>query len=96
LTTDAQTLYVTDSALSDVIPVLVQTREIEMPTNQWQWPRVGQSPTSCLLTPGGDMLLVADTASSDLAVIRTNIPLPVLVTLIPVGTAPRDLAVKMF
>jgi hypothetical protein len=42
------------------------------------------------------MLLVADSASSDIAVIRTNIPTPVLVTLIPVGTAPRDIAVKTF
>ncbi|HKQ87464.1 MAG TPA: hypothetical protein VJS43_11940, partial [Candidatus Acidoferrales bacterium] len=91
-----QTLYVTDSASNDVVPVLVQTREVQTPTNQWQWPHVGTTPVSCVLTPGGDMLLVADSGSSDVAVIRTNIPTPVLITLIPVGAAPRDIAVKMF
>lgn len=42
------------------------------------------------------MLLVVDSESSDLAVIRTNIPNPVLVTLIPVGTAPGKIAVKIY
>ncbi len=74
----------------------MQTREVQTPTNQWQWPRTGTMPVSCVLTPDGAMLLVADNGSSDVAVIRTNIPAPVLITLIPVGTAPRDIAVKMF
>jgi len=42
------------------------------------------------------MLVVADSGSGDIAVIRTNVDQPKLVTLIPVGAAPRDLAVKMF
>jgi YVTN family beta-propeller protein len=96
LTSDAQTLYVTDAAADDVVPVLVQTREVQTPTNQWQWPRTGATPVSSVLTPGGEMLLVADSGSNDVAVIRTNIPTPVLITLIPVGTNPRDIAVKMF
>jgi YVTN family beta-propeller protein len=40
------------------------------------------------------MLLVVDTASNDLAVIRVKTSS--LITLIPVGSHPRDLAIKMF
>jgi YVTN family beta-propeller protein len=47
-----------------------------------------------LLTPGGDMLLVVDATSGDLAVIRAKTGS--LITLIPIGSHPRDLAVKLF
>ena len=40
------------------------------------------------------MLLVADAASNDLAVIRTETG--GLITLIPVGPKPRDIAIKVF
>jgi YVTN family beta-propeller protein len=55
---------------------------------------VGQAPRTCVLTPGGDILLAVDTASNDLAVIRAKTGS--LITLIPVGSAPRDLAVDLF
>jgi len=65
---------------------------------------VGQAPATCHLSPGGDVLLVVDTASNDLAVIRTKTaqtsavlgPPQSPMTLIPVGARPRDLAVKIF
>jgi hypothetical protein len=57
------------------------------------------------LTPGGDILLVVDTSSNDLAVVRTKTiatgqpglspPRPPT-ALIPVGAQPRDLAIKVF
>jgi YVTN family beta-propeller protein len=46
------------------------------------------------LTPGDDMLLVVDSQSNDLAVVRTATS--GLITLIPVGQRPRDIAIKMF
>jgi hypothetical protein len=42
------------------------------------------------------MLLVVDTQSDDLAVIRANAPTPSLITLVSTGARPRDLAIKMF
>jgi YVTN family beta-propeller protein len=47
-----------------------------------------------LLTPGSDLLLVVDTQSNDLAVVRRDTG--GLITLIPVGQRPRDIAVKEF
>jgi YVTN family beta-propeller protein len=55
---------------------------------------VGSAPRTSRLTPGGDILLVVDTASNDLAVIRPKTAN--LITLIPVGSKPRDLAIKVF
>ena len=92
-------LYVSDSAAGHVVPVAVETRQVGRPI------QVGQSPATSHLTPGGDILLVVDTASNDLAVIRTKTavdgqlglapPRPPT-ALIPVGSQPRDLAIKVF
>jgi len=74
----------------------VQTRQLEKGTNGRDnlAISVGQNPITCLLSPGGDVLLVADAASNDLAAIRVRTSS--LMTLIPVGSRPRDLAVKSF
>jgi DNA-binding beta-propeller fold protein YncE len=90
LTGDAATLYVSDSGAGHIVPVAIGARQVQRPIT------VGQDPHTSLLTPGGDILLVVDSASNELAVIRTNTPTPRLITLIPVGQRPRDLAVKIF
>ena len=101
LSEDTQTLWVTDSAAEHVVRVAIQSRQIIPPGPI----AVGQSPRTCALSPGGEMLLVVDTGSNDLAVIRTN-TLPAAsavlsppqspITLIAVGPRPRDLALKTF
>jgi YVTN family beta-propeller protein len=88
LTPDAQTLYVSDSAAGHIVPVAIAVRQAQRPIT------VGQDPRTSRLTPGGDILLVVDAASNDLAVIRAKTSS--LITLIPVGTKPRDLAIKVF
>lgn len=88
LTADAQTLYVSDTAAGHVIPITIEQRRAASPIT------VGQAPGTCQISPGGDILLVADAASNDVAVIRTQTSS--LVTLIPVGSAPRDIAIKEF
>ena len=88
MTSDGQLLYVSDSAAGHVVPVAIGLRQSAPPIS------VGQDPGMCLLTPGGDMLLVVDAASNDLAVLRAKTG--GLITLIPVGMRPRDVAVKVF
>jgi DNA-binding beta-propeller fold protein YncE len=88
LSTDSQTLYISDSATGHVVPVAIAGRQTAPAI------LVGQAPLTCRLTPGDDILLVVDTASSDLAVIRAKTFS--LITLIPVGSRPRDLAIKYF
>ena len=88
VTADGQLLYVSDSAAAHVVPVAIGVRQSAPPIS------VGQDPGTCLLTPGGDMLLVVDSASNDLAVLRAKTG--GLITLIPVGPRPRDIAVKIF
>jgi YVTN family beta-propeller protein len=88
LEADSGMLYVSDSAAGHVIPISIDARQIGRPIT------VGQAPRTCSLTPGGDILLAVDTASNDLAVIRVKTSS--LITLIPVGSHPRDLAIKMF
>jgi YVTN family beta-propeller protein len=96
---DTGMLYVSDSAGGDVVPIAVDSRQVARPIP------VGQSPGTLRLTPGGDALLVVDSVSNDLAVIRTRTAQPAgnalsppqsPITLIPVGPQPRDLAVEIF
>jgi YVTN family beta-propeller protein len=91
-------LYVSDSQASHIVPIAIDARQVAPPIS------VGQGPGASLITPGGDMLLVVDQISDDLAVVRSlatfssgvSSPPGGLITLIPVGRHPRDLAVKMF
>ncbi|MGC2333741.1 MAG: hypothetical protein WA581_19990, partial [Candidatus Acidiferrales bacterium] len=77
-------------AAGRIVPVAIGVRQAGKSIS------VGQGPQTCELTPGGDMLLVVDTQSDDLGVIRANEPTPSLVTLVSTGSHPRDLAVKLF
>jgi YVTN family beta-propeller protein len=84
-------LFVSDSAGGRVVPVQIATRQVQRPIP------VGEGPDAAQITPGGEMLLVVNTQSNDVSVIRTRAnPTPSLITLIPVGRRPRDLAVKFF
>jgi len=88
LAPDDSLLFVSDSAAGHVVPVAIDQRRVARPIT------VGQQPGPLTFTPGGDMLLVVDTQSNDLAVVRTATG--GLITLIPVGAHPRDIALKEF
>lgn len=88
LTSDDAKLYLSDSAAGHIMPIDVRLRRagLSIPA--------GQRPGVCRLTPGEDLLLVVNEGSNDLAVIRTRPGN--LITLVPVGSRPTDLAVKVF
>jgi YVTN family beta-propeller protein len=90
LTADDETLYVTDAAAGRVTPVRIRFRRALRPVS------VGRLPGVCRLSPAPreELLLVVNESSGDLAVIRTHTHS--LVTMIPVGQQPRDLAIKVF
>jgi len=81
-------LYLSDSGANQITPIRVAFRRTERPIP------TGQQPGVSRLTPGEDLLLVVNGESNDLAVIRTRTRS--LITLVPVGRSPRDLAVKVF
>ncbi len=59
--------------------------------------RTGAHPDALAFSADEHLLLVADSSSADVAVIRTNSPGgPTLFTLLPAGPQPRDIAIKAF
>jgi DNA-binding beta-propeller fold protein YncE len=88
LTADASTLYVSDPAAGHVVPVAINIRQVAHPIS------VGQDPHTGQMTPGDDILVVVDTASDELAIVRAKTS--GLITLIPTGAQPHDLAIKVF
>jgi YVTN family beta-propeller protein len=96
LSEDATLLYVSDTAAGRVTPVDVYNRRIVRDPNPGKVFPVpaGDSPAALRFDPAESLLLVVSQGSGDLAVIRvrTND----LVTMIPVGDHPQDLAVKLF
>ena len=93
LTEDASEMYVADHSAGHVFPVDIINRRVGRPIN------VGASPGAMrfdLSEPDSKprMLLVADEASGDLAVLRLRTDS--LITLIPAGNSPERLAVKLF
>ncbi len=88
LTADGKLLYVSDRDGGRVIPIDIDLRRPLQPI------AVGQRPGVARFTPAEELLLVINEASNDLAVIRTRTQS--LITLIPVGDRPRDLAIKVF
>jgi DNA-binding beta-propeller fold protein YncE len=85
---DASLVYVTDAVANGVTPIEMATRHLlpQIPT--------GRDPGPCALDPNGDLLLVADEDSADLAVIRVRTQS--LITMIAVGMRPSSLAIKLF
>jgi len=58
----------------------------------------GQSPGALVFSPGEkpSLLLVANQGSGDISVIRVRSDGQSLLTMIPVGDRPQDIAVKLF
>jgi len=93
LSNDAGRMYVADRAAGRVTPVDILNRRIARPIS------VGSSPSAMRFAPSDPdtkpaMVLVADEASADLAVIRTRTDS--LITLIPIGAQPQRIALRTF
>jgi YVTN family beta-propeller protein len=91
LTAGGDQLFLSDSAAGRVIPMSIATR--------FEGARisVGRNPGASRLDPSGELLMVANRDSNDLAVIavRTSTT-PGLLTLVPVGQQPSGVAVLLF
>jgi DNA-binding beta-propeller fold protein YncE len=91
---DTGQLYVSDAASGSVTAVDINSRRLVRPAVP-----AGQSPGALRFDPGekARLLLVVSQASGDLSVIRIASDRPSgLLTMIPVGDQPRELAVKLF
>jgi len=94
---DANLLYVTDAAAGRVTAVDIYNRRVvRKATGSELLISVGRSPSAVRFDPAENLLLVVNRESDDLAVIRARLDNQSLLTLIPVGDHPRDLAVKLF
>ena len=96
LSSDASLLYVSDTAAGRIIPVDIANRRIiREPGKGFPIP-AGDAPTALRFDPESPetLLLAVSQGSGDLAVIRVRTNF--LVTMIPVGEHPQDLAVKLF
>jgi DNA-binding beta-propeller fold protein YncE len=93
-------LYVSDEAAARLVPFSIDRHQLlKRIDGEVDSVSVGQQPGNSIASPNGDMMLVADQASNDVAIIRIlpdGPPFSRLITLIPVGQRPRDIAVKMF
>jgi DNA-binding beta-propeller fold protein YncE len=97
LSADANLLYVTDAAAGRVTAVDINNRRVvRKATGSELLISVGQFPSAVRFDPAENLLLVVNQESDDLAVIRARLDNQSLLTLIPVGDHPRDLAVKLF
>ena len=93
ITEDAGEMYVADRAAGRVMPLDIVNRRVSRPIN------VGALPGAMRfdpVEPGARpaMLLVVNEGSGDLAVLRTRTDS--LLTMIPVGSHPQRIAVKLF
>jgi len=88
-------LFVSDAAAGRVMPVDIIDRRVGRPIE------AGPSPGAMRFDandPGekASLLLVVSQGSSDLSVIRIRSNAHMLLTMIPLGDVPRELAVKLF
>src|SRR5262249_5465022 len=98
LSADASTLYVSDTAAGHVVPIDIANRRVirtpgtakEFPIQAGQWPGALRFD----FDPEEKLLVVVNQGSGDIAVIRTQTNS--LLTMIPVGDRPQELAVKLF
>jgi DNA-binding beta-propeller fold protein YncE len=93
LLADTGELYVSDSAAGSITPVDVTYRRVNRPIP------AGQNPGALRFDPGDKarLLLVVSQSSGDLSVIRISADRAGgLLTMIPVGDQPKELAVKLF
>ncbi len=94
LSADASLLYVSDTAAGRVTPVDIFNRRIVREPGKGFPVPAGDAPAALRFDPEENLLLVVSQGSGDLAVIRVRTNF--LVTMIPVGEHPQDLAVKLF
>ena len=96
LSGDGSLLYVADTEAGRVIPVdIANRRVIRDPGTGREFPiPAGQSPGVMRFDPDENLLLVANQGSGDIAVIRVRTRS--LLTMIPVGDRPQDVAIKLF
>ena len=93
LLADTGELFVSDAASGNVTPVDVNYRRVSRPIP------AGQVPGALRFDPGDKarLLLVVSQGSGDLCIIRVASDRAIgLLTMIPVGEQPRELAVKLF
>jgi YVTN family beta-propeller protein len=88
LTGDSQLLYVSDSGGGRVTPIQIQTRQAGISL------QAGEGAGAARFTPGEEMLVVVNHNSNDVSILRTRTGS--LITLVPVGRAPRDLTIREF
>jgi YVTN family beta-propeller protein len=100
LSNDAGRMYVSDTAAGRVTPVDILNRRIIREALSEKHPEkgfpipAGDSPVALRFDPAENLLLVVSQGSGDLAVIRVRTNF--LLTMIPVGEHPQELAVKLF
>jgi YVTN family beta-propeller protein len=94
LSADASLLYVSDTAAGRVTPVDIFNRRIVRDPGKGFPIPAGDAPGALRFDPAENLLLVVSEGSGDLAVIRVRTNF--LLTMIPLGSHPQDLAVKLF
>lgn len=93
ISSDGAMLYIADAAAGHILALETAYRSLQ---NADAPVIVGSRPGPSELVPGGDLLVTVDEGSNDLAVVRIRNNVLTLVTLVPVGPAPSDLAIKLF
>ena len=93
MSSDGTMLYVSDSDAGHMLAAQTTYRTLQNPDAPVT---VGNHPGDCALVPSGDLLVAVDQSSNDLAVIRIREQTLTLITLIPVGNSPREVALKLF
>src|SRR6266851_1904061 len=94
LSEDASLLYVSDTAAGRVTPVDIFNRRIVRDPGKGFPIPAGDAPGALRFDPAENLLLVVSEGSGDLAIIRVRTNF--LLTMIPVGNHPQELAVKLF
>ena len=94
LSADANLMYASDTAANRIIPVDITNRRLDREPGKGFPVPAGQSPSALRFDPQENLLLAVDQGSGDIAVIRVRTNF--LVTMIPVGPQPTDIAVKLF
>ena len=97
LSVDAGLLYVTDATANRVNAVDINNRRVIRTINGRELLiSAGQTPDAIRFDPEENLLLVVNKGSSDLSVIRARLDDQSLLTMIPTGDRPQELAVKLF
>ncbi len=94
LSSDASLMYVSDTTAGRVTPVDIFNRRIVRDPGKGFPIPAGDAPAALRFDPDENLLLVVSRGSGDLAVIRVRTNF--LLTMIPVGDHPQELAVKLF